>query len=92
MKILFNLSSLRNSLTVVSENDIGLAHAMLAQICHDNGFPVQRPNYYPDTSLAQGFVYESVKDYAETRLLGVHVTDVANLASLGNLQFQLTTH
>ncbi len=92
MKILFNLASLRNSLMVVSENDVGLAHAMVARVCHDNGFPVAQATYNPDISYSHNFVFDNVRDYVESCLLGVHVTDTATLSSLGNLQFQLTTH
>lgn len=92
MKILFNLMHFRGNLNVVSQNDIGLAHSILSRICQDNGFPVTPSYYDPGISFDYSFIYENIKNYAEGQLLGVHVTDTAVLASLGNLQFQLTTH
>lgn len=92
MKILFNLAHQRGALNVISQNDIGLAHSILAKICQDNGFPVASGYYDPNLSFEHDYVYESIRNYAEECLLGVHVTDYAVLASLGNLQFQLTTH
>lgn len=92
MKILFRLAHQRTALNVISENDIGLAHSIVAKICQDNGFPVESGYYDPNLSFQHSYVYESIKNYVEECLLGVHVTDSAVLSSLGNLVFQLTIH
>jgi hypothetical protein len=92
MKILFNLVAERTALNVVSENDIGLAHSILANICQENGFPVTQGFYDPNLSFEHAYIYESVKSYVEPLLLGVPVTDFAVLSDLGNLKFQLTLH
>ncbi|QZA70767.1 hypothetical protein AH04_54 [Erwinia phage AH04] len=91
-KILFNLVHERTALNVVSENDIGLAHSILASICQENGFPVAEGYYDPSLSFDHTYIYKSIRNYVEPLLLGVCVTDYAVLASLGNLKFQLTLH
>lgn len=92
MKILFNLAHQRNALTLLSANDIGVAQAMLTKVCLDNGFPVAPGFFDNNLSFEHYAVYESVKSYAEQLLLGVPCSDVAELTSLGNLQFQLSIH
>lgn len=92
MKILFNLANQRTAFNILSANDIGVAHAMLTKVCLDNGFPVTPGFYDRNLSFEHSAVYESVKAYAEQRLLCVPSSDVAMLTDLGNLQFQLTLH
>ncbi|QYN80039.1 putative CRISPR-associated endoribonuclease [Kosakonia phage Kc263] len=92
MKILFNLAHQRNAFNILSANDIGIARAMLTKVCLDNGFPVSPGFYDRNLSFEHSAVYESVKDYAEHRLLGIPSCDVAVLTDLGNLQFQLSVH
>lgn len=92
MKILFILTHYRTALNVISENDIGLAHSILAKVCQNYGFPVKSGYYDPNLSFEHSYVYEGIKNYAEECLLGMHVTDYAVLADLGNLVFQLTIH
>lgn len=92
MKILFNLANQRSALNILSANDIGVAHAMLTKICLDNGFPVTPGFYDRNLSFEHTAVFESVKGYAEQRLLCIPSSDTAQLTDLGNLQFQLTLH
>jgi hypothetical protein len=91
MKILFNLVDLRMALNVVSENDIGLAHSILAKICQEHGFPVQG-FYDSNISFDHAYLYETIKNYVDPLLVGVYVTDCAVLASIGSLKFQLHIH
>lgn len=92
MNILFNLSHQRNDLTLLSVNDLGLAHAMVSKICLDNGFPVEPGFYDQNLSFKHAAIYESVKAYVEEKLFLIPTPKTAYLAALGNLQFQLTLH
>jgi hypothetical protein len=92
MKILFNLAAHRSSLNLVSENDIGLAHAILTRVCLDNGFPVKNAFFDKNVSPTHLFLYETIKEQVESQLFLVPEPEIAVLSDLGHLQFQLTTH
>lgn len=92
MKILFNLANQRGALSEISKNDIGTAHAILSRVCLDQGIPVEHHHFDANISLEHAIVYESVKAYAEEKLMFIPTPDVAVLSDLGNLQFQLTLH
>lgn len=92
MKILFNLAHQRNALTLISENDVGTAFAILTKVCLDNGYPVVPSFYDPNLSFEHSVIYENVKSYAEAHLFSIPTPNYAHLADLGNLQFQLTLH
>lgn len=92
MKILFNLAGYRGQLTELNKNDIGAANDIIHRVVMDNGFPVTHKAFDPNQSLQHGMVYENIKDYVEEKLFCVPTTDIAHIADLGNLQFQLTLH
>lgn len=92
MKILFNLAGYRSQLAELNKNDIGVANDIMHRVCSDNGFPVENKAFDPNQSLIHGMVFENIKDYVEEKLFCVPTTDIAHLADLGNLQFQLTIH
>lgn len=92
MKILFNLAGYRGQLAELNKNDIGVANDIIHRVCSDQGFPVQSKVFDPNQSLQHGMVFENVKDYVEEKLFCIPTTDIAHIADLGNLQFQLTLH
>ena len=92
MKIIFNLAHQRGALSEISKNDIGTAHAILSKVCSDQGLPVTPGHFDSNISLEHAYVFESVKAYAEEKLLCIPTPDIAVLSDLGNLQFQLTLH
>lgn len=92
MKILFNLAGYRGQLAELNKNDIGVANDIIHQVCLDQGFPVQNKVFDSNQSLQHGLVFENVKDYVEEKLFCIPTTDIAHIADLGNLQFQLTLH
>ncbi|UIS24999.1 hypothetical protein PQC65_gp061 [Aeromonas phage pAEv1810] len=89
MQILFNLSSIGNNLTVLSEAKESLAYSILQDACLDHGIPLPPSPYSRSLSHEHSYLFELVKGYVDEKLLTVPTPSYATLTNLGHLHFQL---
>lgn len=89
MQILFNLSSIGNNFTLLSEAKEGLALSVLQDACLDHGIPLPPSPYSRNLSHDHSYLFELVNGYVTEKLMTVPTPTHATLTNLGHLYFQL---